>query len=355
MIIDRYLRREILKPLTAVCSILIIIYVSYKSDRYLADVIEGFIPANTVITLLVLKATIALEVLLPITLYLSVVIALSRLHTDSEMTALFACGVPPSKVFRSVFMFSFLLATLVAMLSLFVRPWAYEKSYRISAEAKANLDLSQIRPGHFYKTEHGNRVIFIDRFEHPSTSRQGIFTLTEHDNVIQAIFAQRAYQTTDHTASSRTVILIDGHQYTLTRDGSRDRIIRFDTMAMRLHVTEPDPEYKRKAAPTFQLAASTDFKDIAEFQWRLSTSLSTILLGLLGIPLSRASPREGKYAKLFTAVIIFAIHYNLIEIAKKWVEHGIVSPMPGIWWVNSMLGCVVILWIVLSPREAQFR
>ncbi|HHZ82698.1 MAG TPA: LptF/LptG family permease, partial [Nitrospirales bacterium] len=143
MIIHRYLTREILKPLIAVCSILIVIFVSYKSDRYLADVVDGILPANTVISLLFLKATIALEVLLPITLYLSVVIGLGRLYTDSEMTALFACGVSPKTVLRSVFVFSLLLAVLVGTLSLFVRPWAYEKSYRITAQAENDLDFSQ--------------------------------------------------------------------------------------------------------------------------------------------------------------------------------------------------------------------
>ena len=355
MIIHRYLTREILKPLIAVCSILIIIFVSYKSDRYLADVVEGLLPANTVISLLFLKATIALEVLLPITLYLSVVIGLGRLYTDSEMTALFACGVSPKTVLRSVFVFSLLLAVLVGTLSLFVRPWAYEKSYHITTQAENNLDFSQIRSGHFYEKNHGDRVIFVDDRDHSKASNNGVFTLTERDNVVQAILAQRAYQETDHVTGQKTIVFVDGHRYTLSRDGSRDRMIRFGTMTIQLKEKEPKPEYKRKAALTLELAASTDTYDIAEFQWRLSTALSTVLLGLLGIPLSRASPRQGKYAKLLTAVIIYAVYYNLVAIARNWVEQGIVSPMPGIWWAHALLGCTVILWFSLSPREAQLR
>lgn len=355
MIIQRYLTREILKPLIAVCSILIIIFVSYKSDRYLADVLEGLLPAHTVLSLLFLKATIALEVLLPITLYLSVVIGLGRLHTDSEMTALFACGVSPKTVLRSVFVLSLLLAILVGTLSLFARPWAYEKSYRITAQAETDLDFSQIRSGHFYEKQHGDRVVFVDHLAHSETSNNGVFTLTERDNVIQAIFAQRAYQETDHVTGEKTIVFVDGHQYTLSRDGSRDRMIRFGTMSVRLKEKELKPEYKRKAAPTLQLAASTDPYDIAELQWRLSTALSTVLLGLLGIPLSRAAPRQGKYAKLLTAVIIYAVYYNLVAIARNWVEQGVVDPMPGIWWAHALLGCTVVLWFTLSPREAHLR
>ena len=332
-----------------------IIFVSYKSDRYLADVVEGLLPANTVISLLFLKATIALEVLLPITLYLSVVIGLGRLYTDSEMTALFACGVSPKTVLRSVFVFSLLLAVLVGTLSLFVRPWAYEKSYHITTQAENNFDFSQIRSGHFYEKNHGDRVIFVDDHDRSKASNNGVFTLTERDKVVQAILAQRAYQEADHVTGQKTIVFVNGHRYTLSRDGSRDRMIRFGTMTIQLKEKEPKPEYKRKAAPTLQLAASTDSYDIAEFQWRLSTAVSTVLLGLLGIPLSRASPRQGKYAKLVTAVIIYAVYYNLVAIARNWVEQGVVSPMPGIWWAHTLLGSTVILWFVLSPREAQLR
>ncbi len=355
MIIKRYLTREILKPLIAVCSILIVIFVSYKSDRYLADVVEGLLPANTVAALLFLKAIIALEVLLPITLYLSVVIGLGRLYTDSEMTALFACGVSPKTVLRSVFVFSLLLAVLVGTLSLFVRPWAYEKSYRITAQAETNLDFSKIRSGHFYEKTHRDRVIFVDDRDHSAISNNGVFTLTERDNAIQAIVAQRAYQETNDTTGQKTIVFVDGHRYTLSRDGSHDYIIRFGSMTIQLKDKEHRPEYKRKAAPTLQLAASTDSYDIAEYQWRLSTAVSTVLLGLLGIPLSRAAPRQGKYAKLLTAVIIYTVYYILVAIARNWVEQGVIDPLPGIWWAHALLGCTVILWFTLSARETQLR
>ena len=96
---------------------------------------------------------------------------------------------------------------------------------------------------------------------------------------------------------------------------------------------EPEIEpvgYKRKAALTTHLANSDSTEDIAEFQWRLSTTLSTVLLGLLGFPLSRAEARQGKYSKLLAAVFVYAVYYNLNVMAKTWVEQGVVGPFPGI-------------------------
>ena len=105
-------------------------------------------------------------------------------------------------------------------------------------------------------------------------------------------------------------------------------------------------EYKRKAAPTWQLALSHSSVDIAELQWRLSTPVATFLMGLLGFPLSRARARQGKYAKLFVAVLSYATFYNLNMVAKSWVEKEVVGTIPGIWWVHILLAFIVagLLW-----------
>ena len=105
-------------------------------------------------------------------------------------------------------------------------------------------------------------------------------------------------------------------------------------------------KYRVKAASTGTLARSDDSEEIAEFQWRLSTPVATILLALIGVPLSRSSPRHGKYAKITTAVVIFAIYYNLSALTKKWVERGILDTIPGIWWIQLLLAglLLVLLW-----------
>ena len=109
-----------------------------------------------------------------------------------------------------------------------------------------------------------------------------------------------------------------------------------------------------KSATTASLARSDDSEEIAEFQWRLSTPLATVLLAMLGVPLSRSSPRRGKYAKVTLAVVIFAVYYNLSALAKKWVEKGVLDTIPGIWWVQLLLAglLLALLW---KPPLTFFR
>jgi lipopolysaccharide export system permease protein len=112
--------------------------------------------------------------------------------------------------------------------------------------------------------------------------------------------------------------------------------------------------YRRKAADTFELMGSSRLEDIAELQWRLSTPLSTVLLALVGVPLSKSNPRRGKYAKLGVAIIIFAIYYQLFVIAKTWVEKAVVTPWLGIWWVPVLLALMAV-WLLWKTGEVFYR
>ena len=100
------------------------------------------------------------------------------------------------------------------------------------------------------------------------------------------------------------------------------------------------------------LYRSDKLEDIAELQWRLSTPLSAILLGLLGVPLSRANPRQGKYGKVVIAVVVFAGYYNVSIVAKNWIEKDVVNIMVGIWWVPLLL--VVFMLILLWRQNVLF-
>ena len=354
LIIDRYIMREIVKPTVTICVVLIFIFGCYTATRYLADAVSGQLPGTTVFFFILLKIAIALEVLLPTTLYLSVVIAFGRMYKDSEMTALSACGVSKTRVLRPVFLVSLMIAVIVSCLSLYIRPWAYSQFFLLRAQAKANFDLTRMKGGTFYEIEDGARVIFAERVDQQKVRAKRVFIRTERDDNLQVIYAEKASQHLEPSTGKQIIVFTDGYLYEFTRRGENSRIIQFEQSAMPL---EPNgkikPKYRIKAASTGSLAFSDNSAEIAELQWRLSTPLATILLALIGVPLSRSSPRRGKYAKVMTAVVIFALYYNLSAIIKKWVERGVLDTLPGIWWVQLLLAGLLLL--LLWPPPLVFR
>ena len=325
MLIDRYIMGEIGKPMLAICTILVAIFASYRAAGYLADAAAGLLSGTTVLYLVMLRVAVALEVLIPTTLYFSVVVALSRMYTDSEITALSSCGV---------------------------RPWAYEQSYWLKARAKTKLDMSLWKEDNFYEVRRMNRVVFADKIDHERNRAKGVFIQSDHGDRVQVIYAKEAYQHIDKKTGGQVLLFLNGYLYEFSRIGDEGHIMKFEQSTLSLEPPEIEAiGYKRKAAHTLELAGSDKLEDIAELQWRLSTPLTTILLALLGVPLSRTAPRSGRYAKVGTAILIYAVYYNTSAMAKNWVEQGVVGTMPGIWWVDALLAGLLLI-LLLQPTLA---
>jgi lipopolysaccharide export system permease protein len=138
-------------------------------------VASGLLPAGAVLPLVLLNSATALEILLPISFHISVVVGLGRLHTDSEMTAFFACGISPMRIFRVVALVSLLVAVLVACLTLYVRPWANGLRYWLEHQAVAEFNFADMKPGHFYESASGDRVLFFQAIDPDSRRMQRVF------------------------------------------------------------------------------------------------------------------------------------------------------------------------------------
>jgi lipopolysaccharide export system permease protein len=348
------LKSEILNPLVIICLILVVIFAGYSATHYLPDAANGLMTGKTVLALVFLKILIALEVLIPVTLFLSVITVLGRLHTESEIIAMQASGLCERTLVSSVLRLSFVVALIVAALSLYARPWAYEKSYWLKADAEANFDFSRLKPGRFHVIGGNKYVVFLEGLNESQERAEGVFIEQRNELFRKIIHAKEAWQEIDPVAGEKYIVLHDGYHYELVTAVGNTGLFRFQNF--RLTLTSKEIEsigYRRKAASTMSLAASSLAEDKAEFQWRVSTGFSTILLGLLGIPLSRTAPRRGKSANIFMGVIVFAIYYNMTAIAKTWVEQGVVVSFPGIWWPHVLL--VLLLIALFRPFGSSFQ
>jgi lipopolysaccharide export system permease protein len=355
LILQRYIITEILKPAAAILIVLVIILASYSAITYLAQAVAGSLPPSTVGLLILLRIGMSLEVLLPTTFYLSVVIALGRLYKDSEMTALSACGVGILGVVRPVLLLSLPVAVLAGCASLYIRPESYEKIYRVMDQAQAEFDISRLEADHFLEIGKGKYVFFAEAVGNGPQGAQRVFIRVAEGDKRQVIQAQRMLQGTDSAEGQRVLVFQDGAFYDFPVKGSQGSISHFEQAEYPLPAdAAAGSRYRRKAADSHELLKSSRLEDIAELQWRLSTPLTTVLLALVGVPLSKSNPRRGKYAKIGLAIFIFAIYYQSFVIAKTWVEKAVVSPWVGIWWVPFLMTMLAV-WLLWRTGEVFLR
>ncbi len=351
MIIGRYLLREILGPFAVMLTVLCVLFMSYGVAGFLSDAVSGLLPLNMIAQVIGLQTLIALEMLIPISLYLAVVMALGRLYADSEMTALFALGWTSARLMGVVFGLSLCTAVIVAALSLVARPWAYARSHALSRAAEASLNSNNMQAGTFYVTGDGERTIYIGRRERPAAPAGGVFVqLRLRGGGTRIIYAVSIEQLP--AADGGTWFhLSRAHVYDLDADGSAGEVA-LNARDLELHLGNSSvsaPEYSAVAASTSHLRSLASAPDIAEFQWRESTSVTTLLLGLLAVPLSRAHPRQPRNAKVGIALLIYAGYYLFYESARTWVQIGVLPPIPGLWIAPAALALVLIL-ALFEPR-----
>lgn len=337
-IIDHYLIREIISPLLAICTALLVIFVTYSLSRFLVDADAGLLQSADVARLTSLKAIISLDVLLPLSLFLAIMTGLGRLYTDSEIYAMRSSGISEALLLRPLIRLALILAVVIALLSTWTRPWAYTQSYAIRAAAEAAAETGRIRESRFYSYGSDERTVFIEHIADNGSDLEGVFVHTSKGDDLQVITAATGVFQYFATPESHRLELNDARVYKQEAEGT-DFSAQFGQFTIWLPAEQPQPAgYRVKSASTAQLVRSHDPVDRAELQWRFSTPVSALLLTLAAIPLSRSRPRQGRYAKMLAALAVYAVYFNLLDVARSWVEQG---SSTYIWWVPGLLAVVV--------------
>lgn len=347
--IERYITRELLLPFIVVTIILIGLFVSFSVARFLTSAVTETLGTGAMFKLVGLKTIIALEVLVPIAFYVAVIYGLSRMNRDQEINVLRTVGYGDNQILYTVFVISLPIAVLSGILSVYARPWAYAESYLMDAQAEAELNINRFQPGRFYGSEKSGRVIFIRGKDDFAKRMENIFHYIRTTEGREIIISKEGYQRPMTAEQWPHIELQAGRIYRLGADAVKDSVIHFEKM---IYFNENDQaqNYRRKAASTRSLWNSTESREIAELQWRLSRPAATILLALIAVSFTRTAPRKDKTDRTFlVAALVFAGYYNLSGLAKTWVEQGVVAAMPGIWWLYVLLLMIVLL------RLPEFR
>lgn len=340
-ILDRYIFREIALSWLGVTIVLLLILLTNQFARVLGDVAKGRLPKGAAFDVIGLSAAQYLTILVPIGLFLAIMLALGRLYRDSEMPAMMACRVGPSGIYRPLLWLLIPLAAGVAWLALEGTPRALTKIERISAEARREADLNSIEPGRFTVIGPDSAVVYGERVTREGFMESVFLERRIEQDTVEVVIAKRGEQVESEDPNTRMLVLHEGRRYEGVPGTARFRVVEFLEHGIpyrlpSLATGEPKP----RAMPFSRLVTSGDPEYIAERQWRMSVPISTVLLALLAVPLSRSRPREGRYARIAIGLLVFIIYFNLLSAAKAWTEESAIPPSIGMWWVH---GCIVLL------------
>ena len=162
MIFQRSLLREVGNYAAAVFSVLFAIVVTSQLVRLLARAAGGKIPSDAILALIGFTAVNYLPILLALTLFVSVLMTVSRSYRDSEMVVWSASGLSLTAWVKPVLIFAAPVVLLITLLALFLTPWSNERAEEYRRNLDSRDEVSRIAPGVFRESSNAERVFFVE-------------------------------------------------------------------------------------------------------------------------------------------------------------------------------------------------
>ena len=334
---------------------LMLIYVSRVFVGYIRDAAAGTLSSGLIVELLVLKLLGKLDFLLPLAVYVAVLFSLGRLYKDSEVVAMIAGGVGLLTMARAVLWIAITMGVVSMILSLFITPKLAGMEAEILARGRDESQITGIYPGRFNEFKDGNLTVYTESIAPDGNGMHNVFIVYRKAGKEHVYVADYAYQQLIGSAGQRYIVLERGNRYT-GRPGQLDyQITTFEKHAVLLDVGKARPSFRKQGVfSTLELLDSNNRRDKAELHRRLSLPISTIILALLAVPLARTSPRQGKYARLFPAFLIYFAYNNFIGVFEKFVERGEVHIWIGVWPVHLVMGIIVFVLFSLQTTSPGY-
>lgn len=164
MLFRHSLIKELISTAAGAFLILIGIVLAQRAGNLVRLAAKGILPNDAITTVLGFNMVKFLPMVLSLSLFLAVLMTLSRWYRDSEMVIWFSGGLSINRWIRPVLTFIFPVILFILALSLFVMPWATSKGELYRTQLEARDDLATISPGVFKESGNGERVFFYGKF-----------------------------------------------------------------------------------------------------------------------------------------------------------------------------------------------
>ncbi|MBS0583188.1 MAG: LPS export ABC transporter permease LptF [Proteobacteria bacterium] len=365
-IIDRYLARELLVSFVAATAILLLVSVGGTVADLLNKIARGRIPAELLFSLIGLRTVDALTLLAPLAVFIGVQLAYGRLYRESEMAVFAASGLPVTGLLRPLMLLAIPLAAAMALISFWLAPAAVRLSQNLVLQANRSLIIAGLEPGKFVELPNGDGMMYVEAMSADGTRFKKMFVASERAVGIDKNTPDAAAKAAAAPVRINVITAADGELYHDVNGAERYlglnngfrveglvgqdnyRLLRYARNDVKLTESEPDAsaDAVKRAAPTADLLRSEDLVQRTELQWRLAAPISTLVLILLALPLSKSSPRQPRYAGLIIAGLSWAIYYAFMNIARNQLVSGKLSFALGMWWVHVpvLLIALYLLW-----------
>ena len=355
VIIARYIVREVLYTFVITLFILTFIFITNQFVKLLSKIAIGVFPVSMALKIVFLFIPEFMQVLIPLSFFISILIVHGRLHADNEFIVLFTCNYSWLMLIRLIILLSLLISIFVAFLSLWIVPNIVVFRETIFAKSEVNGFIHFISPGRFQQIENGN-VIFYISDKKSDMEMEEIFIveykgdLNKPNNIV--VSEKAMLQSVENGHHNFFLTLKSGWRYFGIPGSTEFIITNFKEYGRELMNDINMILSDTKFMSTMSLWESNNLNEIAELYWRFSLPISVIVLSVIAVPLSQVKNGQERLRKLLIGIVIYIIYYNLITLSHRLIISGNLSLIVGTLLVHIIfLLFGVILFLYTSNKS----
>ena len=200
MIVFRYLSREVLLTLSAVSAVLLVIIMSGRFIKYLAQAASGALDPGSLFLIMGFRLPGFMQLILPLGLFLGILLSYGRLYLESEMTVLSATGMSRQRLLAMTMAPAALVALIVAWLSLSLAPQGNNEFQLLLNKQDALTEFDTLEAGRFQSLSDGTRVTYTEELSNDRSLLSGVFITQKKlgeeakDRSISVLLAEKGRQ-----------------------------------------------------------------------------------------------------------------------------------------------------------------
>src|SRR5258708_3709109 len=327
--------------------------------RILELVVRNSAPFPSVAELFFLTLPVALKVTIPMGVLVGILLGLSRMAADSEVTAMRASGVSVRTFLKIISMFGVAAWVLALVNTVIIEPRSAAALAGLQNKLASAQISFEVQPRVFYEGFR-NHVLYVEDVTSASGAAVWKNVFDADISIPGAPKITIAKEAVVSAASNESIRLhlIKGETHdTNSRSPDQYTITTFEEADIAISLP-PVNKPAQEAVPVAQLSTRELYKqtynsnkEFARWYWiefnrRLALPTACLVLVLIGIPLGLSAKKGGKGAGFVLTIVLVFIYYFLSIIGVSLAGGGKISTVLGVWMSNLIFALIAtaLLW-----------
>ncbi len=306
---------------------------------------------------------------IPVSFLIGVLVAFTRLSSDSEVTAMKASGLSLFTIMKPVVFLSLAVYAASLSVTLYFFPWGNIKMKTLLFEAARTRLISGIEEKTFYDRFKGV-VLYVDRLNHKTGEMEGIF-ISQHSSAEKTspeptiFFADKGALAPSEDKTSMYLKLFDGTIHRKGTDASEYHLADFSSYVLELNLAGGEPQASFMDKPNRELYMG-ELRDkirliesrgepaapyVIDLYKRFALPASVFVFALLGVPLGIQKVRAARFTGFSVSLSVVLAYYVVSTAMEAMGENGLVNPVLSVLGSDMIFGAAGLYFFYMAAKD----